>query len=132
MTKRLRVKPDLMYFYNNCIDEKIPKHVLRLPIVQGGTFTFLAPTFALLAIPRFSCPDDFDTNGWGNMTFEEKTEEWQIRMREVQGAICISSIFQVIFGYFGNHFNHFKTPSNIPNVIPYYYFPQSTKLYLMN
>ena len=36
------------------------------------------------------------------MTFEDKTEEWQIRMREVQGAICVASIFQVLFGYLGN------------------------------
>ena len=77
---------------------------LRLPIVQGGTFTFLAPTFAILAIPKFRCPDDFEVNGWGNMTYAQKTEEWQIRIREVQGAICVSSIFQVIFGYFGNIF----------------------------
>ena len=64
----------------------------------------MAPTFAILAIPKFRCPEDFDTNGWGNMSFEEKTEEWQIRMREVQGAICVASLFQVIFGYFGNDF----------------------------
>ena len=78
--------------------------LFRLPIVQGGTFTFLAPTFAILAIPKFRCPEDFETNGWGNMSFDEKTEEWQIRMREVQGAICVASLFQVIFGYFGNDF----------------------------
>jgi nucleobase transporter 1/2 len=27
----------------------------RLPILQGGTFSFLGPTFALMAIPIFSC-----------------------------------------------------------------------------
>ena len=64
----------------------------------------MAPTFAILAIPKFRCPDDFEVNGWGNMSYAEKTEEWQIRIREVQGAICVSSIFQVIFGYFGNIF----------------------------
>ena len=63
----------------------------------------MAPTFAILAIPKFRCPDDFEVNGWGNMSYAEKTEEWQIRIREVQGAICVSSIFQVIFGYFGNN-----------------------------
>ena len=76
-------------------------HTSRLPIVQGGTFTFLAPTFAVLAIPKFRCPDDFDTNGWGNITIDQKTEEWQIRIREIQGAICIASVFQVALGYFG-------------------------------
>ena len=38
------------------------------------------------------------------MTDNEKTEEWQIRIREVQGAICVASIFQVFLGYFGSQF----------------------------
>ena len=36
--------------------------------------------------------------------FDAKTEEWQIRMREVQGSICVASVFQVMFGYFGNDY----------------------------
>jgi len=56
----------------------------RLPIVQGGTFAFLAPTFAILSLPINQCPADFATNGWGNATEEFKTEEWQRRMREIQ------------------------------------------------
>ena len=39
--------------------------------------------------------------GWGNITYEEKTELWQTRMREVQGAIIVASLFQVVIGYFG-------------------------------
>ena len=74
---------------------------VRLPIVQGGTFSFFAPTFAILSLPQNKCPDDFATNGWGNITYEEKTEEWQKRMRELQGAIIIASLAQVIIGYFG-------------------------------
>ncbi len=74
---------------------------VRLPIVQGGTFSFLAPTFAILALPQNECPSDFAENGWGNYTEEEKTEEWQKRMREVQGAICVASVFQLVIGYFG-------------------------------
>ena len=38
------------------------------------------------------------------MSLDAKTEEWQIRMREVQGAICVASVFQVMFGYFGNDY----------------------------
>ena len=55
----------------------------RLPIVQGGTFTFLAPTFAILSLPHNKCPADFDVNGWGNISQENKTEQWQSRMQEV-------------------------------------------------
>ena len=28
----------------------------RLPIVQGGTFAFLTPTFAILSLPQWKCP----------------------------------------------------------------------------
>ena len=59
--------------------------ICRLPIVQGGTFSLLAPTFAILALPENQCPPDFATSGWGNMSYEDKTEEWQRRMRAVQG-----------------------------------------------
>lgn len=74
---------------------------MRLPIVQGGTFSFLAPTFAILSLEHNRCPDDFDQNGWGNITQEQKTEEWQSRMREVQGAIVVASVFQLAIGYLG-------------------------------
>lgn len=29
---------------------------LRLPIVQGGTFAFITPTFAILSLPKWACP----------------------------------------------------------------------------
>jgi hypothetical protein len=48
------------------------------------------------------CPADFGTNGWGNITYEEKTEEWQMRMRQIQGAIIVASMFQLLVGYLGN------------------------------
>ena len=83
--------------------------IYRLPIIQGGTFSFFVPTFAILSLAEFKCPDSFDktTKKWDvtlNMTYENKTEEWQIRMREVQGAICVSAIFQVVMGFSGKHY----------------------------
>ena len=81
----------------------------RLPIIQGGTFSFFVPTFAILSLPGFVCPEDFDMKNrkWtrSNMTYDEKTEEWQIRMREIQGAICVSAIFQVLMGFSGTTFS---------------------------
>ena len=74
---------------------------VRLPIVQGGTFSFFAPTFAILALPHNKCPENFETEGWGDMSYEDKTEEWQKRMRELQGAIIVASLSQVVIGYFG-------------------------------
>ena len=74
---------------------------IRLPIVQGGTFSFITPTFAILALKQYRCPEDFAQNGWGNMTAEDKTEEWQVRMRAIQGSICVASVLQVVMGYCG-------------------------------
>ncbi|XP_057376803.1 solute carrier family 23 member 1-like [Daphnia carinata] len=71
---------------------------IRLPIVQGGTFAFLVPTFAILNLPEWSCPAP---QVMANMTYEDKTELWQLRMREVQGAIIVASVFQVAIGVFG-------------------------------
>ena len=86
--------------------------IFRLPIIQGGTFSFFVPTFAILSLPKFQCPNGFDrsTNTWidSRMSIENKTEEWQIRMREIQGAICVSAIFQVVMGFTGEKFGSFS------------------------
>lgn len=82
----------------------------RLPIIQGTSFSFLVPTFAILNLDKFKCPSTFDpVMGWSvaNMTYEEKTEEWQFRMREIQGAIACSAVAQIILGYFGACFRCF-------------------------
>ena len=31
--------------------------IFRLPIIQGGTYSFLTPVFAILALPKWKCPD---------------------------------------------------------------------------
>ena len=74
---------------------------VRLPIVQGGTFSFITPTFAILSLKQYRCPEGFAQIGWGNITAEEKTEEWQVRMRAIQGSICVASLLQVVMGYCG-------------------------------
>lgn len=70
----------------------------RLPIVQGGTISFLVPTLAILNLPKWQCPapEIFDA-----MTEGEKTELWQIRMRELSGAIAVSALVQVVLGATG-------------------------------
>lgn len=70
----------------------------RLPIVQGGTISFLVPTLAILNLPQWKCPNP---DMMIVMSEEEKTELWQIRMREISGAIAVSAMFQVIIGYSG-------------------------------
>ena len=76
----------------------------RLPIIQGGTFTLVAPTLAILSLEsKWSrpCPDFADEDLWENIGEEERQELWQERMREVQGAICVASLVQLVIGYTG-------------------------------
>ncbi|XP_075211901.1 solute carrier family 23 member 2 isoform X2 [Lycorma delicatula] len=70
----------------------------RLPIVQGGTISFLVPTLAILSLPKWQCPAPEILDA---MSLENRTELWQVRMRELSGAISVSALLQVFIGYFG-------------------------------
>ena len=74
---------------------------VRLPIVQGSSFGIFNIVLAILSLPEYQCPANFDEEGWGDITQAEKTEEWQKRMRVVQGSLAVASIVQVALGYFG-------------------------------
>ncbi|XP_076046527.1 solute carrier family 23 member 2-like isoform X1 [Oratosquilla oratoria] len=69
---------------------------IRLPIVQGGSASFLSPTIAILTL--MPCPITADVDA---LTPEEQEELWQSRMREIQGGICVAAIFQVLVGCTG-------------------------------
>uniref|UniRef100_A0A4W4EVC1 Uncharacterized protein n=1 Tax=Electrophorus electricus TaxID=8005 RepID=A0A4W4EVC1_ELEEL len=63
----------------------------RLPILQGGTFTFITPTLAILALPKWKCPEEGltpDPNSTGLFP-------------QVQGAILVASLLQVTLGLSG-------------------------------
>lgn len=70
----------------------------RLPIVQGGTISFLVPTLAILNLPIWKCPTEEELN---QMSYANRTEVWQIRMRELSGAIAVSAIVQALIGLLG-------------------------------
>lgn len=55
----------------------------RLPIIQGGTFSFLGPTFAIIGMVG------------------AKKLGWQIQIQEVSGAILLASIVEIVLGYTG-------------------------------
>ena len=55
----------------------------RLPIVQGGTFSFLTPTIAICSSAALS------------------SAGWEVRMQHVQGAIIIGAVFEILLGYSG-------------------------------
>uniref|UniRef100_A0A667Y914 Si:dkey-106n21.1 n=1 Tax=Myripristis murdjan TaxID=586833 RepID=A0A667Y914_9TELE len=52
----------------------------RLPILQGGTFSFITPTLAILALPKWRCPAP---------------------NAPIQGAILVSSLLQIFLGFSG-------------------------------
>lgn len=55
----------------------------KLPIVQGGTFSFLAPAMAICGMVAL------------------QDAGWQVRMQHVQGAIILGAIFEIIIGASG-------------------------------
>ncbi|GAA6087662.1 solute carrier family 23 member 2, partial [Tachysurus ichikawai] len=59
----------------------------RLPILQGGTFTFITPTLAILALPKWQCPKGSvtpDLNATvASVSHLDPEEVWKMRIREV-------------------------------------------------
>ena len=55
----------------------------RLPIIQGGTFSFLAPAFAIMGMASLA------------------DAGWMVRMQHVQGAIISGAIVEIVLGYTG-------------------------------
>ncbi|XP_038608919.1 LOW QUALITY PROTEIN: solute carrier family 23 member 1-like [Tachyglossus aculeatus] len=74
---------------------------VRLPILQGGTFAFVAPSLAMLSLPAWKCPDWTLNATLVNASSPEFTEEWQKRIRELQGAIMVASCVQILVGFSG-------------------------------
>ncbi|XP_029457508.1 solute carrier family 23 member 1-like isoform X2 [Rhinatrema bivittatum] len=74
----------------------------RLPILQGGTFSFITPTLAILSLPQWKCPkiDGISPNITGAQELDN-SETWKLRIREVQGAIIVASLLQVLLGFSG-------------------------------
>ncbi|XP_065147853.1 solute carrier family 23 member 2 [Paramisgurnus dabryanus] len=74
----------------------------RLPILQGGTFTFITPTLAILALPKWRCPDANATPHLNATdSFTDSDETWKPRIREIQGAILVASMLQLVLGMSG-------------------------------
>ncbi|XP_048862984.1 solute carrier family 23 member 1-like isoform X1 [Brienomyrus brachyistius] len=74
---------------------------VRLPILQGGTFTLLAPSLAMLSMPEWTCPTWTQNASLVNVSSPVFIEVWQSRMRELQGSIMVGSCFQILVGFSG-------------------------------
>ncbi|XP_077119151.1 solute carrier family 23 member 2 [Ranitomeya variabilis] len=72
----------------------------RLPLFQASAFAFLAPARAILSLEKWKCntTDISFTNG--TETFDTG-HIWQPRIREIQGAIIMSSLIEVVIGFLG-------------------------------
>uniref|UniRef100_A0A9J8BUU7 Solute carrier family 23 member 4 n=1 Tax=Cyprinus carpio carpio TaxID=630221 RepID=A0A9J8BUU7_CYPCA len=74
---------------------------VRLPILQGGTFTLLSPSMALLSMPEWTCPAWTQNASLVNTSSPEFINVWQSRMQVLQGSIMVGSLFQVLVGFSG-------------------------------
>jgi solute carrier family 23 (nucleobase transporter), member 1 len=55
----------------------------KLPIIQGGTFSFLGPMFAIVGMVA--------AEGLG----------WQVMIQQVSAAVMFASVFEIVLGYTG-------------------------------
>ncbi|GJM43297.1 MAG: xanthine permease [Gemmatimonadota bacterium] len=55
----------------------------RLPLVQGGTFSFLAPAISICGMAALA------------------ESGWEVRMQHVQGAVILGSLFEIVLGFSG-------------------------------
>jgi nucleobase transporter 1/2 len=55
----------------------------RLPLVQGGTFSFLTPAFAICGMAALA------------------DAGWELKIRHIQGAVIAGSFFEMFVGYTG-------------------------------
>ncbi|XP_030010472.1 solute carrier family 23 member 1 [Sphaeramia orbicularis] len=73
---------------------------VRLPLFQASAFAFLIPAQAILSLDRWKCPSEEEI--YGNWTLPLNTSHiWQPRIREIQGAIIVSSVVELIVGLCG-------------------------------
>ncbi|XP_023199406.1 solute carrier family 23 member 2-like isoform X1 [Xiphophorus maculatus] len=73
----------------------------RLPLFQASAFAFLAPARAILSLEKWKCNSTAE-HPFLNGTELLNTEDiWHPRIREIQGAIIVSSMIEVCIGALG-------------------------------
>ncbi|XP_027523465.1 solute carrier family 23 member 1 isoform X2 [Corapipo altera] len=73
---------------------------IRLPLFQASALAFLIPAKSILALEKWRCPPEEQI--YGNWSLPLNTSHiWQPRMREIQGAIMVSSLVEVVIGLLG-------------------------------
>uniref|UniRef100_A0A3P8RUS3 Solute carrier family 23 member 1 n=1 Tax=Amphiprion percula TaxID=161767 RepID=A0A3P8RUS3_AMPPE len=69
-----------------------------LPLFQASAFAFLIPAQAILSLDRWKCPPEGET---GRFLPLNTSHIWQPRIREIQGAIMVSSLVELMVGLCG-------------------------------
>uniref|UniRef100_A0A8D3CIN1 Solute carrier family 23 member 1 n=1 Tax=Scophthalmus maximus TaxID=52904 RepID=A0A8D3CIN1_SCOMX len=73
---------------------------VRLPLFQASAFAFLIPAQGILSLDRWKCPSEEEI--YGNWSLPLDTSHiWQPRIREIQGAIIVSSLLELVIGLCG-------------------------------
>ncbi|XP_025208923.1 solute carrier family 23 member 2-like [Melanaphis sacchari] len=71
---------------------------VRLPIVQSSGFVYLSCTLPILDLPKWQCSSNIDLFTMGP---EARTQVWNLRVQNIQGAMIIIGIIQMFLGYSG-------------------------------
>uniref|UniRef100_A0AAQ5X1R9 Solute carrier family 23 member 1 n=1 Tax=Amphiprion ocellaris TaxID=80972 RepID=A0AAQ5X1R9_AMPOC len=71
---------------------------VRLPLFQASAFAFLIPAQAILSLDRWKCPPEGEI---GRFLPLNTSHIWQPRIREIQGAIMVSSLVELMVGLCG-------------------------------
>ncbi|XP_076469674.1 solute carrier family 23 member 1-like [Babylonia areolata] len=79
---------------------------VRLPIIQSVSFSFVSPFMVLLSLPQWTCNPCVDDPAMANENStvcgsDEHVEMWEARLRELQGALLVSSLVQMVVGFTG-------------------------------
>ncbi|XP_051532732.1 solute carrier family 23 member 1-like [Myxocyprinus asiaticus] len=73
---------------------------VRLPLFQASAFAFLVPAQAILRLDRWKCPSEEEIYGDWSVPLNT-SHVWHPRIREIQGAIIVSSLIEVVIGLTG-------------------------------
>ncbi|XP_016898703.1 solute carrier family 23 member 2 isoform X2 [Cynoglossus semilaevis] len=72
----------------------------RLPLFQASAFAFLAPARAILSLDKWKC-NTTDVPAFNSTELLNTEHIWHPRIREIQGAIIVSSLIEVCIGALG-------------------------------
>ncbi|KAK6165829.1 hypothetical protein SNE40_022666 [Patella caerulea] len=77
---------------------------VRLPILQSSSFAYVAPIISMLSLDKWKCvysDKSFNQTLLPEVGSDEHREMWIPRIREINGAIMVASILQIVIGFSG-------------------------------